>query len=142
MKQQSMNVSLLASGIDIVGNIVLDHGVSLFGVLQGSVISTRGLVHIGETGMVTGNLDGEHVRIDGSVQGDIRARESVEINGRVSGTIYYSGTIRLGSHAIIDGQLKRVGRELVIEAADSARADSEKTVATPLSVVQREVAAG
>ena len=134
MKQPQINVSLLASGVDIVGNIVLDHGVSLFGILNGTIISTRGLVHIGETGMVSGNIDGEHVQIDGTVQGDVRARDSVEINGRINGNIFYSGTIRLGPNAIIDGQLKRVGRDLIIETNDEA----DKAIVTPLSVVPRD----
>ncbi|WP_429501025.1 bactofilin family protein (plasmid) [Robbsia andropogonis] len=104
-------VSLLSVGIDLDGNLVLDHGISVFGIVRGTIISSVGLLHIGETGRVTGNLDGEHVRVDGTVQGDIRARESIEVNGRVDGTIFYSGTIRLGPHAVIDGQLKRVGRD-------------------------------
>lgn len=33
------------------------------------------------------------------------------------GNIFYCGTIRLGERASIDGQLKRVARELVIENA-------------------------
>ncbi|MCP1121505.1 bactofilin family protein [Robbsia andropogonis] len=107
-------VSLLSVGIDLDGNLVLDHGISVFGIVRGTIISSVGLLHIGETGRVTGNLDGEHVRVDGTVQGDIRARESIEVNGRVDGTIFYSGTIRLGPHAVIDGQLKRVGRDVLV----------------------------
>ncbi|WP_320534287.1 bactofilin family protein [Robbsia andropogonis] len=107
-------VSLLSVGIDLDGNLVLDHGISVFGLVRGTIISSVGLLHIGETGRVTGNLDGEHVRVDGTVQGDIRARESIEVNGRVDGTIFYSGTIRLGPHAVIDGQLKRVGRDVLV----------------------------
>jgi hypothetical protein len=34
----------------------------------------------------------------------------------VKGNIFYCGTIRLGPRAAIDGQLKRVARELTIEA--------------------------
>jgi len=107
-------VSLLSVGIDLDGNLVLDHGISVFGIVRGTIISSVGLLHIGETGRVTGNLDGEHVRVDGTVQGDIRARESIEVNGRVDGTIFYSGAIRLGPHAVIDGQLKRGGRDVLV----------------------------
>lgn len=129
----NISVSLLAAGIDIQGNVILDHGISCFGLVNGSMISNRGLLHVGDTGRIVGNLDGEHVRIDGSVEGDVRARETIEINGRVDGNIYYSGTIRLGPNAVIDGQLKRMARERVIEAAN------EK--APPLSVVQRDAVA-
>ena len=131
--KNNVNVSLLEAGIDIQGNVILDHGVSCFGIVKGSVIASRGLLHIGDTGHIIGNLDGEHVRIDGSVEGDVRARESIEINGRVDGNIYYSGTIRLGPDAVMDGQLKRVARDRVIEGTN------EK--APPLSVVQRDAVA-
>jgi cytoskeletal protein CcmA (bactofilin family) len=87
-------------------------------------------LHIGDTGHIVGNLDGEHIRVDGSVEGDVRARESIEINGRVHGNIFYSGTIRLGPNAVMDGQLKRVSRDRVIDAP------TEKV--PPLSVVQRD----
>jgi len=40
---------------------------------------------------------------------------AAEINGRVKGNIFYCGTIRFGERASIDGQLKRVARELTIE---------------------------
>jgi len=129
--KNNANLSLLSSGVDIQGNVILDHGVSCFGIVKGSVISGQGLLHIGDTGHIVGNLDGEHIRVDGSVEGDVRARESIEINGRVHGNIFYSGTIRLGPNVVVDGQLKRISRDRVIDAP------TEKV--PPLSVVQRDV---
>ncbi|MBU9210942.1 bactofilin family protein [Burkholderia multivorans] len=114
MKNQ-LNVSLLAPGATIEGDLILDHGLSLFGIVGGNLIANEGLLHIGLGGLVKGMVDGEHVRVDGTVEGDIRARGSLEINGRVKGNIYYCGTIRLGPAASLEGQLKRVSRELVIE---------------------------
>jgi cytoskeletal protein CcmA (bactofilin family) len=121
MKQQNtLNVTLLAPGSTIEGNLILDHGVSLFGIVDGNLISNEGLLHVGPAGLVKGQVDGEHVRIDGTVEGDVRARGSLEINGRVKGNIFYCGTIRLGERASLEGQLKRVARELTIEAPAAA----------------------
>lgn len=61
-------------------------------------------------------MQGELVRIDGTVEGDVHARDTLEINGRVNGNVFYCGTIRLGPKASLNGQLKRVAREMVIEA--------------------------
>jgi cytoskeletal protein CcmA (bactofilin family) len=110
-----LNITLFSPGCAITGQIVVDHGVSCFGLLDGGIISTQGLLHIGEGGLVKGNAQGERVRIDGRVAGDIHARGSLEINGQVTGDIYYCGTIRLGPRAALDGSLKRVARMLTVE---------------------------
>ena len=111
-----LNITLIARGCAISGDMVVDHGISFFGLLDGGIISTQGLLHIGEGGLVKGSAQGEHVRIDGRVDGDVHARGSLEINGQVSGDIFYSGTIRLGPRASLNGTLKRVARMLTIEA--------------------------
>ena len=111
-----LNITLIARGCAITGDMVVDHGISCFGLLDGGIISTQGLLHIGEGGLVKGVAQGEHVRIDGRVDGDVHARGSLEINGQVSGDIFYCGTIRLGPRAALNGTLKRVARMLTIEA--------------------------
>jgi cytoskeletal protein CcmA (bactofilin family) len=111
-----LNITLIARGCAITGDMVVDHGISCFGLLDGGIISTEGLLHIGEGGLVKGMAQGEHVRIDGRVDGDVHARGSLEINGQVSGDIFYCGTIRLGPRAALNGTLKRVARMLTIEA--------------------------
>jgi cytoskeletal protein CcmA (bactofilin family) len=119
MKPQPLNVTLLAAGATIHGDLILDHGLSAFGIVDGSLVSSAGLLHVGLGGMVKGTVQGEHVRIDGSVEGDVHARATLEINGRVKGSIFYCGTIRLGPRAAIDGQLRRVARELTIETSEA-----------------------
>ncbi|SAK81942.1 Polymer-forming cytoskeletal [Caballeronia calidae] len=111
-----LNITLIARGCAITGDMVVDHGVSCFGLLDGGIISTAGLLHIGDGGLVKGTAQGEHVRIDGRVHGDVHARGALEINGQVSGDIFYCGTIRLGPRASLNGTLKRVARMLTIEA--------------------------
>ncbi|WP_028215104.1 bactofilin family protein [Paraburkholderia mimosarum] len=122
--QATLNVTLLAAGSAIEGNLILDHGLSLFGIVDGNVITNDGLLHIGAGGLVKGQIEGEHVRVDGTVEGDVHARGSLEINGRVRGNIFYCGTIRLGERASIDGQLKRVARELTIESEPATIAET------------------
>ncbi|GJH14757.1 polymer-forming cytoskeletal protein [Caballeronia novacaledonica] len=119
-----LNITLIARGCAITGDMVVDHGISCFGLLDGGIISTQGLLHIGEGGLVKGVAQGEHVRIDGRVDGDVHARGSLEINGQVCGDILYCGTIRLGPRAALNGTLKRVARMLTIEAESE-----QKTVA-------------
>lgn len=126
-----LNVTLLAPGTMIEGSVILDHGLSLFGIVDGNLIANEGLLHIGQGGLVKGQVEGEHVRIDGTVEGDLHARGSLEVNGRVKGNIFYCGTIRLGPSASLEGQLKRVSRELVIENTAAEPAESSNVQKLP-----------
>jgi cytoskeletal protein CcmA (bactofilin family) len=99
--------------------MILDHGLSTFAIIDGSLVSSAGLLHVGPGGMVKGQVEGEHVRIDGTVEGDVHARGILEINGRVKGNVFYCGTIRLGPRASLEGQIKRKASELTIENAAS-----------------------
>ena len=120
MKPQPLNVTLLSAGLSVHGNVILDHGLSSFGIVDGNVISNAGLVHIGLGGMVKGQIEGEHVRVDGTVEGDVHSRGVLEINGRVKGNVYYYGTIRLGPRASLEGQIKRKS-ELTIENSSNVQ---------------------
>lgn len=114
--KSELNITLISPGCTITGDMIVDHGVSCFGLLDGGIVSTQGLLHVGSGGLVKGTAQGEHVRIDGRVDGNVHARASLEINGQVTGDILYCGTIRLGPNATLNGGLKRVPRMLTIEA--------------------------
>jgi cytoskeletal protein CcmA (bactofilin family) len=129
--KNELSITLIAPGCAINGDMIVDHGVSCFGLCAGSVISTRGLLHIGEGGLVKGSTQGEHVRIDGRVDGNVHARDSLEVNGHVSGDILYSGTIRLGPNASLNGTLKRVARMLTLDAAPMSDATTQEEATVP-----------
>jgi len=117
VKPNQLNVTLLAAGATIHGDVILDHGLSTFGIISGTLVANTGLLHVGLGGLVKGGVEGEHVRIDGSVEGDVHARGTLEINGRVKGNVFYCGTIRLGPRASLDGKISRTVRELTIESS-------------------------
>ena len=122
--KNELNITLISPGCTISGDMIVDHGVSCFGLLDGGLVSTQGLLHVGEGGLVKGTAQGDHVRIDGRVDGNVHARGTLEINGHVSGDIIYCGTIRLGPRAALNGTIKRVARMLTIEA-EQATAGNE-----------------
>ncbi|MGF6851707.1 bactofilin family protein [Paraburkholderia sp. CI3] len=129
MKSQGPNVTLLCAGLSVHGSVILDHGLSVFGIVDGDVVSNAGLLHVGLGGMVKGQIQGEHVRIDGTVEGDVHARGILEIHGRVKGNVFYYGTIRLGQHASLEGQVRRKS-DLTIENAASNVQQLSRTAAT------------
>jgi cytoskeletal protein CcmA (bactofilin family) len=129
--KNELSITLMAPGCAIHGDMIVDHGVSCFGVCTGNLISTRGLLHIGEGGLVKGSTQGEHVRIDGRVDGNVHARDSLEVNGHVSGDILYSGTIRLGPNASLNGTLKRVARMMTIDVAPASDSTMQEEATAP-----------
>jgi cytoskeletal protein CcmA (bactofilin family) len=104
----SIVFSALQAGLVIHGDIVVDHGITILGYVDGNVTSTSGLVHIGPGGLVRGTVSGEHVVVDGTVEGSIAARGLLCINGRAKGDINYAGTLKLGNAASIEGKVARV----------------------------------
>jgi cytoskeletal protein CcmA (bactofilin family) len=99
---RELSVSIIAPGCSIEGNAVAEKGISILGLVTGDVYSRSGLLHIGDDGRVIGDIDGMDVLIDGKVEGTVRARGTLSINGRVRGDIRYA-TIRLGEDADLDG---------------------------------------
>ncbi len=87
----------------IHGDLVSDHGITCAGIVDGAVSSSSGLVHIARGAVVRGSVEGEHVVIDGVVEGDVKARTSLLVNGRAMARIFYGGTIRLGLEADLEG---------------------------------------
>ncbi|MCC8397650.1 polymer-forming cytoskeletal protein [Paraburkholderia sp. MMS20-SJTR3] len=129
--KNELSITLVSAGCTISGDMIVDHGISYFGLLDGGLISTQGLLHVGDGGLVKGNVQGDHVRIDGRVDGNVHARGTLEINGHVSGDIMYCGTIRLGPRAALNGTLKRVARMLTVEPEASESAKPELASAAP-----------
>jgi cytoskeletal protein CcmA (bactofilin family) len=129
--KNELSITLVSAGCAISGDMIVDHGISYFGLLDGCLVSTQGLLHVGDCGLIKGNVQGDHVRIDGRVDGNVHARGTLEINGHVSGDIVYCGTIRLGPRASLDGTIKRVARILAIEANESHGAGDRVGELTP-----------
>ncbi|MFS8980213.1 polymer-forming cytoskeletal protein [Cupriavidus necator] len=105
--EQPISISVLNYGICIHGDVVADHGISCGGLIEGSMTVTRGLLHVAAGAVVRGRAEGQHVLVEGTVEGGVAARESLVINGRVKGDIVYAGTIRLGPNAMLEGKVTR-----------------------------------
>jgi cytoskeletal protein CcmA (bactofilin family) len=129
--KNELSITLVSAGCTISGDMIVDHGISYFGLLDGGLIATQGLLHVGEGGLIKGNVQGDHVRIDGRVDGNVHARGTLEINGQVSGDIMYCGTIRLGPRAALNGTLKRVARMLTVEPATGESMNSGLAATAP-----------
>ncbi|TPQ30622.1 bactofilin family protein [Cupriavidus pinatubonensis] len=89
MDKSPIAISLLNYGICTHGDVVADHGISCGGLIEGNMTVTQGLLHVAAGAIIRGRAEGEHVLIEGTVEGGVAARASLEINGRVKGDIIY-----------------------------------------------------
>lgn len=121
-------LSVIASGMKIVGDIESTGVVKIEGIVEGAIRGARQLL-LGRQGTVHGDIRAHEVVIGGTVIGTIIADERVEIQGTssVKGDIHtksivvleggvINGTVRMGETAAEAGDRDR--REQVSDSAN------------------------
>ena len=101
--------SRVSGDLDFAGGLHLDG--SIAGNVRADPSQTSSL-SISETGSIDGNVEARNVMLNGSVRGDIVARERVVLGAtaRVQGNVYY-GVIEMTLGAQIMGKLTRISAE-------------------------------
>lgn len=107
--------TLIGKGARVNGDVEFVGGLHLDGQVLGSVRSDGAkdaTLTVSESGYVEGPVEVATVLLDGSVKGDIRARERVVLGAtaRVEGNVYY-GIIEMTVGAQIMGKLVRLSAE-------------------------------
>jgi len=101
--------TLIGEGTRIEGDITIVDGVHLEGSVRGNVRTSPGgeaVLTIARQGVVEGSVEVPRVIVHGSVRGDIRASDKVELGAtaRISGSVSY-GVIVMAAGAVIEGRL-------------------------------------
>ncbi len=104
--------TLIGKSARVHGNIEFQGGLHLDGHISGDVRSDdspAASLTVSESGSVEGTVQVPNVVLDGSVKGDIHARERVVLGAtaRVEGDVYY-GVIEMTVGAQIMGKLVRI----------------------------------
>lgn len=108
--------TLVGEGTSVAGDITFSGGLHVDGTVHGNIIAANGdnmaLLVVGEHGKIEGEVHVSQVVISGTVVGDVRAAESVELtpNSQVTGNIYYT-RIEMAMGASVNGQLIHVSQE-------------------------------
>jgi cytoskeletal protein CcmA (bactofilin family) len=131
--RKSMELSVVASNMNVLGNVVSDGILDIDGQIDGNV---RGFsVTVRPDGRIRGDLVATEVFVHGTVDGLIKA-ENVTLfaTAHVRGTIMHE-SITIEDGAKVDGKLKRTER-LAIEdmRADSMRRNVMPVVASSVDV--------
>ena len=126
--------TLISKAARVQGDVEFAGGLHLDGRVQGQVrsIGTEpATLWISEQGAVEGGVDVPSVVINGTVIGDVHARERVAIGpqSRITGNVHY-GTIEMTLGAQIDGKLIPMSGASV-PTAQPPRPVAEPRAATP-----------
>lgn len=116
------SLSILAADCRLTGDVTSDGELHIDGRLEGDLICK--MLTVGETGVVTGKINAEIVRILGSVNGQVKA-QAVELGAtaRVVGDITHA-SLKVDAGAYVQGVFTRL-------PADTSGSGSEKALPAP-----------
>jgi cytoskeletal protein CcmA (bactofilin family) len=141
-KQASTRIdTLLGKAATLNGDLEFSGGLHLDGRINGNVRSNAGdggALSVSESGFIEGTVEVTNIVMNGTVNGDMHARERLVLGGqaRVNGNVHY-GVIEMAPGAVITGKLIPLGNAPetappATESADST-AQTEPEVATAKS---------
>ncbi len=116
--------TLIGKASRVHGDLEFAGGLHLDGSIAGNVRAhpiEGSSLSISETGSIEGNVEAGNVMLNGSVRGDIVARDRVVLGAtaRVQGNVYY-GVIEMTLGAQIMGKLTRVSDKATVTAPEGA----------------------
>jgi cytoskeletal protein CcmA (bactofilin family) len=108
-KKQPAIKSLIAQGCEIDGHFTFADGLRLDGSLTGNILGLSerpSILVISETATVTGEVEADHIIVNGAVNGPIHARVMLELQpkARIVGDVTYKA-LEMHQGALVDGRL-------------------------------------
>ncbi len=127
--------TIIGEDVEITGNVKCESGIQLNGKLNGD-LTCGGLATIGDTSSVKGNLTIETIAIQGQVNGNITAKDKIELKS----TARLHGDIRAKRLTVEDG-VTFIGKVEVNPTGTSAAAPKPAEEKKP-TVDNAEAASG
>lgn len=123
--------SLVGVKTDIKGDITFSGGLRIDGKIKGNITAKgdgNGTLVLSENAVVLGNVTVPHIIVNGTIKGNVRAAERIEVQhkGEITGDVYYK-VIEMAMGAVINGSLLR---EMVDSARDKATVTRLKPMTT------------
>jgi cytoskeletal protein CcmA (bactofilin family) len=120
--------TLVGSDTRIQGDIEFTGGCHIDGYVRGNVraASEGGVLSVSERGCVEGSVVAPHVQLNGTVKGDVRATERVELGpkARVIGNVQYK-LIEMSIGAEVNGKLIHESEGAAIVGKSTGRPQME-----------------
>jgi len=108
--------TLIGAKTDLKGDIVFTGGLRVDGKVRGNITAkgdSNSTLVLSEHAMVTGNVTVPHIITNGTIKGNVRAAERIELQPKaeISGDVYYK-VIEMSLGAVINGNLLREAVEV------------------------------
>jgi cytoskeletal protein CcmA (bactofilin family) len=135
-KQVSTRIdTLLGKTARVDGDLEFSGGLHLDGRVNGNVRSNAedgGALSVSESGFIEGNVEVTNIVMNGTVNGDMHARDRLVLGGsaRVNGNVHY-GVIEMAPGAVITGKLIPIGKDQ--PGSSETQPESAPTVAAAKS---------
>ncbi len=118
--------TLIEVGTLIKGEIIFDNELFIMGEVEGDLNSDSDLAKliVSKTGKVQGEIRVPNVVINGTIVGNVRASENLEISGtaKIFGDLHYS-TIEIKGGSLITGRL--VAEPIMLDSEEKEIASEE-----------------
>ena len=118
--------TLIEIGTLIKGEIIFDNELFIMGEVEGDLNSDSDLAKliVSKTGKVQGEIRVPNVVINGTIVGNVRASENLEISGtaKIFGDLHYS-TIEIKGGSLITGRL--VAEPIMLDSEEKEIASEE-----------------
>ena len=135
-KQTSTRIdTLLGKTANLHGDLEFSGGLHLDGRINGNVRSSAadgGALSVSETGFIEGSVEVTNIVMNGTVNGDMCARERLVLGGsaRVNGNVHY-GVIEMAPGAVITGKLVPLSK-----ASGNAPAETQSEAAPTVAAAK------
>lgn len=105
-KLKDEQTTIISKGIQLEGEVKGSHDVILYGEFKGK-IKLSGVLLVGNTGTISGEIKAKQVIIEGDVQGKMSATERAEIRegGKYRGDML-AASIVVSEKALLEGNVK------------------------------------
>ena len=135
-KQTSTRIdTLLGKTANLNGDLEFSGGLHLDGRVNGNVRSNAedgGALSVSESGFIEGRVEVTNIVMNGTVNGDMCARERLVLGGkaRVNGNVFY-GVIEMAPGAVITGKLIPLANGAAKSPETQAESDPAVAAAKP-----------
>jgi cytoskeletal protein CcmA (bactofilin family) len=129
--------STISAGLKIKGEITGTSDLTIDGETQGKVRLTNGRVTVGPSGRVIADIDAREIVVNGTVQGNLKASDSVRLgpSGHVEGSIL-TARIGIDDGARLRGNVEMIRAGETLESSKRERPENSTARAATASASQ------
>ena len=127
--------TVISTDLSIIGNLISEGSIDVAGRVEGNINCNE--LNLRPTGFIKGDVFGKHVKINGEIQGVVKAKQvSIGEKGTVHCFVIYE-SLAISEGAVIFGQMKHSDRDDISEEMISPSPIKEPTTSRKIRLVNK-----